>query len=133
MPEFRDITAIETERLALTSVEFRAKAEIYNPNRVRLTVERPQLQLMLNDYQIGSITADEDIKIKGRSTFSVPVKFRVGPKDTFREGTEILRMLFKGESMSIGIKGEIGVKAYGLIRKKVSIQKTKTFVPPKLF
>jgi LEA14-like dessication related protein len=131
-PELREIKNVETERLALTSVELRAKAVLYNPNRLGLRIDKPSLDLYLNDYAVGQITTDQNIRIRGRKTFEVPVKFRLGPKDTFRDGADILTRLFKGGEMKIKLKGSLNIR-FLLSRKKLDLEETKSFSFPKLF
>lgn len=131
-PELREVKEVETERLALTSVELRAKAVLYNPNRIGLRIDKPALDLYLNDYALGQITTDQNIRIRGRKTFEVPIKFRLGPKDTFRDGAEILTRLFKGGDMKIKLKGSLNIR-FLLSRKKFEMEEIRSFSFPKLF
>lgn len=111
-------------------------AVIYNPYRVKVTVDEILIDVFIGDGKLGTILeAAEVIKIKKESAFDLPLKINVKTGSTvskfFTEGT---KMVLMGKKIrEVDFRGYVKVKALGFVPIKVKIDQSEYFTLRKIF
>lgn len=118
----------KVENFSLKQIGFGITAVIYNPYKVKVTVDEILIDVFIGDKKLGTITEAEDVKIKKESAFDLPLKIDVKTANTaakfFTEGT---KMVLLGKKIRVDYKGYVKVKALGFIPVKVKIDQFEYF------
>lgn len=110
-------------------------AVIYNPYKVKVTVDEIMIDVFIGDKKLGTILEAADaVKITKESAFDLPLQITVktGPTVSkfFTEGT---KMLIMGQKIKVDYKGYVKVKAFGFIPVKVKINQSAYFTAKDIF
>ncbi len=121
---YREVTVDSVENVRLAGMDaqgmaLRVDVRVNNPNRYRIRVHEPELDLYLNDTRIGTAVLDTPLTVPAQSTSTVriPLHARV-------EGGPLLVMglgMLLGDRPVLRAEGTVGARA-GLVRKRVPIR-----------
>lgn len=116
-PEFR---RVENYQLNRDGANFTIGADVvcYNPNRFRFKIQNLNANVFFNDQKMTMLGKEMDLKVKGRSEFSVPLSITFTGNDAFKNLFINLSQIIKKQQMSLLILGNVKFKAYGVIKKE---------------
>jgi LEA14-like dessication related protein len=114
---------------SLKQIELGITAVLYNPYRVKVSVDEILIDVFIHDKKLGTITeAAEVVKIRRESAFDLPLSILVKTGSTvktfFSEGA---KLVLAGKKIGVNFKGYIKIKALGFIPVKVKIDQTEYF------
>lgn len=114
---------------SLNQINLGITAVIYNPYRVKVTIDEIMIDVFIGDKKLGTITEAADIvKIKKESAFDLPLEIGVKTSSTVsRFFTEGAKMVLLGQKVRVDYKGYIKVRALGFIPIKVKIDQYAFF------
>ena len=123
-PEFR---RVENYKLNREGANFTLGADVvcYNPNRVRFTIQNLAANVFLNNQKVTMLGKEMDLKVKGKSEFSVPLSITLTGNDMLKNVFSNLGNLFKSQSANLLILGNVKFKAYAIIKKELPFRYEK--------
>jgi hypothetical protein len=105
----------QQEAIITTNIHF------FNPNGISGKVRSGKLDVFLGPSAVGSITLDTLVRVKGKSTFALPVEFTT-------TGAQILgasryaKGFFTGNAnLPYSIEGDMQIAAFLLYRKSIPV------------
>lgn len=104
-------------------------AVIYNPYKVKVSVDEIMIDVFIGDKKLGTITEAADVvKIKKESAFDLPLEIGVKTSSTVSKFfTEGAKMVLLGQKIKVDYKGYVKVRALGFIPIKVKIDQSAYF------
>ncbi|MBK8950751.1 MAG: LEA type 2 family protein [Flavobacteriales bacterium] len=121
---YREVTVDGVENVRLAGMDaqgmaVRVEVRVTNPNRYRIHVHDPELDLYLNETRIGTAVLDTPLTVPARSTSTlrIPLHARV-------DGGPLLVMglgMLLGDRPVLRAEGTVGARA-GLVRKRFPIR-----------
>ena len=114
---------------SLNQINLGITAVIYNPYKVKVTVDEILIDVFIGDKKLGTITEAADVvKIKKQSAFDLPLKIGVKTSSTVSKFfTEGAKMVLLGQEIKVDYKGYVKVRALGFIPVKVKIDQSAYF------
>lgn len=103
---YQDMQNFRVHSVSLQQVVFAMDLRFYNPNKMSLDLKNGDIDAFVNDKYLGKALLNEQIKIPGRDTFSLPLTFQAGLTDILGNAWSML-----GNSSS-----EVMVRMKGSIR-----------------
>lgn len=113
-PELRSIGAIDLELLSLNEVRLKSEALLYNPNKALLVLKESDVDIDLDGKKIASVNKKYDLKIKGKSEFTVPLEVEVKLSDINLDALGATFGFLSSNGQEIHFTGKIKVKVYGV-------------------
>jgi LEA14-like dessication related protein len=113
-PELRAIGAIDFELLSLNKVRLKSEALLYNPNKTLLVLKESTIDIDLDGKKIASVNKKYDLKIKGKSEFTVPLEVEVKLSDINLDALGAALGFLGNKGQEIHFTGKIKVKVYGV-------------------
>jgi len=116
---------MEIEELSMKSVRLKIMVPIENPNNFSFNVKNVNLDLMVNDRNVGKVKKLEKIKISAHSKDIYPVSFELTPKDAL---TNILFLIgeLQKRAPELEITGSVTVSKLG-IPYKIKVEHEQNF------
>ena len=114
---------------SLNQINLGITAVIYNPYRVKVTIDEIMIDVFIGDKKLGTITEAADVvKIKKESAFDLPLEIGVKTSSTVSKlFTEGAKMVLLGKKIKVDYKGYVKVRALGFIPIKVKIDQSAYF------
>jgi LEA14-like dessication related protein len=111
---------------SLNKINLGITAVIYNPYKVKVSVEEILIDVFIGDKKLGTITeAAEVVKIRKESAFDLPLKINVKTSSTVSKFfTDGAKMILLGQKVKVDYIGHVKVKALGFVPLKVKIEQT---------
>lgn len=79
-PEFRKLENLEISSIKNGNLILNADAVFYNPNPAKVKVQKIDLNIFVNDQEVGSLAQVLDVIIPAKSEFRIPVKLNASTK-----------------------------------------------------
>ncbi len=116
---------IEIEELSMKSVRLKIMVPIENPNNFSFKVKNVNLDLLVNDRNVGKVKKLEAVKISAKSKEVYPVSFELSTKDAL---TNILFLIgeFQKRAPELDVTGSITVSKLG-IPYKIKVEHEQNF------
>lgn len=116
---------LEIEELSMKSVRLKIMVPIENPNNFSFKVKNVNLDLLVNDKNVGKVKKLEKVKIKAKSKETYPVSFELAPQDAL---TNILFLVgeLQKRSPELKITGSLTVSKLG-IPYKIKVEHEQNF------
>ncbi len=116
---------LEVEELSMQGVRLKVYIPIENPNNISFNVKNLNLDLILNDRNVGKIKKLKKTKILKNSKQTYPFSFEVTPKDAL---TNIIYLVseLQRRNPELKIDGSVTVSKM-LISKKIKIDHKESF------
>lgn len=121
------IEKLETGNLVLT-----AKAVFYNPNKSKAKLRDVNLDVYVNDKYIGKVLQTYKIKIKGKSSFDIPLRMEFNLKDSGLDLLGSLLTLVTNKKFLVDMKGFIKMSVF-YIPFKVKVNEQEEFTTSDFF
>lgn len=111
-PEFLGVRNIKVNKVEKTTAHLNAEAYFHNPNDVKMTLRKIDVDVTMEGEKIGSIDQSTRIKIPPESDFKVPLDatFNIGDVGVLNS---ILGML-GGKKMKVRYEGHVKVTMHGI-------------------
>ncbi|UII28347.1 LEA type 2 family protein [Fulvivirga maritima] len=111
-PEFKQITNIEVTKVMGKTAYLNADAYFYNPNKVRMTLKKINVDVMVEGKKIGEINQSLKTKIPAMSDFKIPLDatFDMGEVGFLNSIISILG----GKKVKVHYTGHIKLTYHGL-------------------
>ena len=111
-PEFLGVRNIKVNKVEKTTAHLNAEAYFNNPNDVKMTLRKIDVDVTMEGEKIGSIDQSTRIKIPPQSDFKVPLDatFNIGDVGVLNS---ILGML-GGKKMKVRYEGHVKVTMHGI-------------------
>jgi LEA14-like dessication related protein len=116
---------IEIEELSMKAVKLKIMVPIENPNNFSFKIKKANLDLIVNERNVGGVKKMDKLKIPANSNQSYPVSFELSTSDAF---TNILFLMseLKTRNPELEVKGSITVSAFG-IPKRIKVEHEQKF------
>ncbi|HNQ68932.1 MAG TPA: LEA type 2 family protein [Bacteroidales bacterium] len=116
---------MEIEELSMKSVRLKIMVPIENPNNFSFKVRNVNLDLLVNDRNVGKVKKLDAVKISAKSKEVYPVSFELTPKDAV---TNILFLLgeLQKRSPELEVTGSVTVSKLG-IPYKIKVEHEQNF------
>ena len=105
---------------------FTAKAVFYNPNKAKVKLKDIILNVFANDKLLGTVTQVEKVKIHGRSSFDIPLRFEFNLKESGIDVLGSLLNIMSNNKFLIDLVGYVKVSIF-CIPFKVAIDEKQEF------
>ena len=111
-PEFLGVRNIKVNKVEKTTAHLNAEAYFNNPNDVKMTLRKIDVDVTMEGEKIGTIDQSTRIKIPPQSDFKVPLDatFNIGDVGVLNS---ILGML-GGKKMKVRYEGHVKVTMHGI-------------------
>lgn len=108
-PTFKGLQSpeLKNENGAMT---LRTEVLMYNPNKIRVRLQSVNMDVFLNDKQLGTIGEEPDLLIKRKSDFAIPISLSV------KTGDNLLNQI--GTFLGLLQSKEFRLKATGNIKAR---------------
>ncbi len=112
MPEFKKVDDIKVGKVVGQEAILNANAYFYNPNDVKMTLRKVNIDVLLDGQKIGTINQSKKTKIGAKSDFTVPVdaSFNLGDVGMLKSIMSVLG----GKKMKAQYKGYIKLTVHGV-------------------
>jgi len=121
VPTFKTVNNLKLERVNALGVKLGADAVFNNPNPVRVKVKDLSVDVILENKLIGTLGEKQDIVIKRKSDFVIPLGIVLKPDGSLFENLKNLLNVIRDKEVDIALVGKIKVK-WLLFTKTVPIQ-----------
>jgi LEA14-like dessication related protein len=121
-PDISNLSGFKMNKIDGKHIEAEFSVDCDNPNGFGFTMKKGNIDVLIADQKMGTITLDEKIKVKRKSknTYTVPVSIDL-------ENGALIKL------MQLSLKNEITVKFEGKIRgsvygigKSIDVNETRT-------
>lgn len=112
-PEFRDITDVRIIKVDLLKTTAGANMVYYNPNNFGIQLSSARGDVYIENAYFGSFRLDQEVGVRKRSEFILPVIISIDNISALRDQNNILK---KKEAM-VRIEGHALVKKAGFSRE----------------
>lgn len=123
-PEFKGVQNIVVRELTANGVTVDAEALFFNPNGVSITLEQIDVNLVINDNNVGNVNYTLNQKIEGKSDFKLPITVTFPPKLLYDNLLQGLAGLLTKKEYVVEYKGHVKAKAIG-ISLKIPVKEKK--------
>lgn len=113
-PEFVRTKDWKIHKLESGNMVLSAKAVFFNPNKAKAKLRNVDLDIFTNNKYIGKVLQTNKIKIKGKSSFDIPLKMEFNIKDSGLDIIGSLLTLISNKKFLIDMKGIIKMNVFCL-------------------
>jgi LEA14-like dessication related protein len=89
-PLYQDTQNFRVHSVSFTQVVFAMDIRYYNPNNFGVDLRSADIDAYLNNKYLGKAIIDENIPMRAKDTFSLPVQFQIGVGDLVSQGISML-------------------------------------------
>lgn len=106
-PEFRDISDVRVIEVGLLKTTAGANMIYYNPNNTGIQLSSARGDVYIEDKYFGSFVLDQEVSVRKRSEFILPVTLKIDNLNVLKDQGNILK---KKEAM-------VRIEGFALVRK----------------
>jgi LEA14-like dessication related protein len=109
-PTLRQIENVKLTQISIDTVHLSAEARFYNPNRFGGTVSSSQIEVLINEVQMGKIQQKYGSKIKGHSEFTLPLELEFPAEQLVSNQKGLIKGILSAlldQKIEVGFKGEV--------------------------
>jgi LEA14-like dessication related protein len=112
IPVFKRVADIRVSKISGTDAVLNANAYFYNPNDVKMTLRKVDIEVSLEGKRIGKINHSEKTKVAALSDFTIPVNatFNIADVGVLKSIINVLG----GNKMKAHYKGFIKLTVHGI-------------------
>lgn len=115
-PKFKTVEDLNIIKFTNEEVVLEGKAVIHNPNAFSIEVISTEMDVKVNDVEVGKVEQNERTEVSGNSDFRVPLVVRFPPEKVVNDKGllgGVLNAIFK-KKVNVYYKGTITVSAIGI-------------------
>ena len=122
--EYKSYHDFSIQSLGFNKTTINLSLEYFNPNNFGMQLKSTDLDIFVNGNLLGHSSLDTLIRIPGRDTFSIPVKFDVNMQSIFKNAWNTLI----GKEVLVRLSGKVKVgKANVFMTLPVNYESKETF------
>jgi LEA14-like dessication related protein len=122
--EYKSYHNFSIQSLGFNKTTINLSLEYFNPNHFGMQLKSTDLDIFVNGNLLGHSSLDSLIRIPGRDTFSIPVKFDVNMQSIFKNAWNTLI----GKEVLVRLSGKVKVgKANVFMSLPVNYESKETF------
>jgi LEA14-like dessication related protein len=106
-PEFRDISNVRVMEIGLLNTTAGANMIYYNPNNFGIQLSSARGDVYIENKYFGSFTLDQEVAVRKRSEFMLPVTIKIDNLNAMKDQGNILK---KKEAM-------VRIEGFAFVRK----------------
>lgn len=121
-PEFLGLKNIKTENISKSKVLINADAIFYNPNPVSISLESFDIDIKLNEFEVGKLSQNQKAEIGKKQNFNLPIEIYFNPDDIFK--TNAKNLLSTAGAIFLNKKYELnynGNAVFEIVGKQIKI------------
>ena len=122
---------VKVNNLSLNGISIEGKIPIENPNNFGFNLSKINIEVYVNDINIGRINKREKIHIKPHSKNSYPLKYDATFKDIVKDPITLTNAFTKG-SVTIKLSGYVTASKF-LLSKKIKVEHKENISKFKFF
>ena len=107
--------------LAKETVDLTVKLEVNNPNAYNIRIKKTTLDLFLEGKEVGKAKMQKDIVLKKKTQQEYEFTIRANYKELSGAVLKSIGSLIGKNKVSIGLKGKVKAKAFGIVGKKFDL------------
>lgn len=112
-PEYLRTKNWKIEKVSGTILELTAEVVFYNPNKVKAKLRDLDLDIFLNEKFLGKVIQDNMVKIPGKSSFDIPIRFKFDLSKS-ELGLSSLLGLLSNNKFIVDMKGFLKANVFAL-------------------
>lgn len=112
-PEYLRTKNWAVEKISGTTLIITADVVFYNPNKVKAKLRDLDLDVFLNDSFVGKVLQTNMVKIPGKRSFDIPIRFKFDLKETNLNISNVFALLMNNKFI-IDIKGFLKANVFAL-------------------
>lgn len=112
-PEFRTVKDLKVGKITMSEIEVTGVAVMYNPNNVSLNVDNIDLDVFVDEKQVGKIQQTNLTEVPAKSEFNLPLSIKFPPSKIANSLLDAASILTKSE-YKVKYKGKVTVKVLGI-------------------
>ena len=93
-PELRSLKNVQVHSASKSKVNISADLEFFNPNSFSIDINSAQIEVKINNIDVGEISQVEKIKILKKSNFKLPILINFNPREIFKDQPELVIKLY---------------------------------------
>lgn len=107
-PEFVGFKNIKVQTISKSKILIKAELLFYNPNPVSINLESFDIDVKLNEFEVGNLSQNQKAEIGKKKNFNLPIEIYFNPKDIFK--TNAKNLLSTAGSIFLDKKYELNYK-----------------------
>lgn len=112
------------DNFTITNVLKEPKVELdlnlHNPNPIGGTIRNMEINIAVDNKELGKVSLDDKVRIKKQSDFTMPISFTTSVSEMGGILSAGLKSFVGQNEMPLGISGEITVQKFLIFRKTFS-------------
>ncbi|MFN8288324.1 MAG: hypothetical protein U0V74_16325 [Chitinophagales bacterium] len=122
-PTFQRMENLKFERVDGNGIKLGVDAVFHNPNFIKVKVSDIAVDVVLDKKLIGTLGEKDDIIVKRKSDFTIPLGIKVQPGGTLFEDLQtIFGALLSSKESEISIVGDIKMRTLCFLKYHVPIR-----------
>ena len=114
--ELKKVESVKILNSSTDGVDMEVNMVIANPNFLKFTITEGDINIVLNKVDMGKAALKNKVTIAGHSEVSQKFIIHVGVSNALLGGFASLLSLFKSNQATIGMKGTIRARSFGISR-----------------
>lgn len=107
---------VRVKNLSFKDVTISSEAWYNNPNPVGCTLTKMELDVFVDDVDVGHIIQTDETEIGARSNFQIPINISFPPKELLKSGENLLKVFpnLGDRKVNVRYEGDITVQILGI-------------------
>ncbi len=118
--EIGDIERMSMEGFDANGLQLKVMIPVKNPNNFPFTITKMDIDININDYDLGTVNKISKIKVPANSDESHPVTFNIDLAGGILGGGLAMLRLYRASEYRVKLKGEIKVRSF-LVWKTIPV------------
>ncbi len=118
--EIGDIEKMSFEGFDANGLGIKVMLPVKNPNNFPFVITKINIDININDHDLGTVNDISKIRIPANSEQSHPVTFNINLSGGLLGGGMIMLRLYRAAKLHVKLSGEIKVRSF-LVSKKITI------------
>jgi hypothetical protein len=114
------------DNFTVTNVLKEPKVELdlnlYNPNPIGGTIRNMEINIAVDNNELGKVSLDDKVRIKKQSAFTLPISFTTSTSEMGGILSAGLKSFLGQDQMPMGISGEITIQKFLIFRKTFTFE-----------
>ncbi len=123
VPTFQRMENLKFERVDGNGIKLGVDAVFHNPNFIKVKVSDIAVDVVMDKKLIGTLGEKDDIVVKRKSDFTIPLGIKIQPSGTlFEDLKTIFGALLSSKESELSIVGDIKMRTLCFIKYHVPIK-----------
>lgn len=113
-PVFKTVENPRFEKIGNSGIKMGAEIVFENPNKIKCTIKDIDINIILDNKQIGTLGEKSDVKMAKQSEFRIPLGIMVNPQGTTLDNLNTIIKLISNKESDLSLNGKVAVKFLGI-------------------